>query len=313
MRRLAFLITLAAALPASALETVTIKSGYRFRREPIVSESTRIRTLWRSTPATLLETRGAWRKVCVNGRGKSCRGGEVGWVINKGLRAPSPDQSGGQEGATQCFNGECARQSKRSVREVVAPIADDLDKNPTGHTLPKSFDPRCSIFISKKGWGEWGRHLDRAANKVAPRCFYERNMFGSICPNYKALSTKDKNAMIALTGAAIGTVESNCNPKVRAQGSNDVAVGIFQMEGSARARAAADRDPRWCRTRDNIDAHDPVFQTECSVSIIDDRICTLGAYIFDGAGYWQKLRHNRKITQLIRSTAASWGLCESGR
>ena len=299
------------AQSATALETITLKAGYNFRREPRVAADTRVRTIRRATPATLLASKGSWRKVCLNGRGPECTGGQVGWVIKSSFAATTAEPTGGREAKTQCYGGECARASqKKNALDAVEPIATALADNPTGFTLPRGFDRRCSTFIGPKGWGEWGRHLDRAANKVAHRCFYDRNMFGSLCPNYKALSTKDKNAVIALVGASIATVESNCNPHVRAQGTNDLAVGMFQMENSASVRARAGRDEQWCRTKQNINAYSPEFQTECSVSIIDDRICTLGAYIFDASGYWQKLRHNREITRLIRSTAVGWGLCE---
>jgi len=211
------------------------------------------------------------------------------------------------------FCQNCDRTSRRN--DLVAQsreMAEQADPNdPHGYRLPGSFTAACSqAFLTREGLGPWGKAMVNSAVKVAPSCFYHRNLFGSICPNYLSLSAAQKNAMIAMAFAAIAQTESACVPKAEAPGVNDLAVGMFQLEKSPAVRRQAGRNSKWCKTHENVNAKGWQFQSECSVSIIEDTVCSWRSNLFDSAGYWEKLRNNREITQRIRETVKKWKVCQ---
>lgn len=174
------------------------------------------------------------------------------------------------------------------------------------------FPYACRAFIDKQGnLGIWGEHVVSAASRIAPNCFYHRNLFGSLCPNYLKLSVPQKNTLIAMAFAAIATAESSCEETAQTQGVNDIADGMFMLEYSKSQRQAAGRNKDWCRTNESVDTQDIQFQSECAVSIIEDTVCSWKSYIFDAGGYWEKLRSKgRSITQTIQQTAKGWKLCK---
>lgn len=206
---------------------------------------------------------------------------------------------------------ECKPSPHKSLTEQAKAITVATEQmGPKGLALGRSFSPACSNFINKKGLGPWGVQMISAARTVAPQCFYNRNLFGSLCPKYLSLTTDQKDAMIALAFAAIGESESRCDPNAQAQGVNDLAVGIFQLENSAAVRNRAGRHDKWCRTQTKTNTKSWEFQSECAVSIVEDTVCSWGSVIFDPGGYWEQLRRNRAITKRIRDTAKKWGFCE---
>ncbi len=218
-----------------------------------------------------------------------------------------PDDDGATE-ASACPDGNCAGTGNinvAQVREVGQVTANDG----RGFRLPRAFDVRCSTFISSEGLGTWGQKMVSAAQRVAPRCFYESHVFDSLCPGYLRMNQEQKNSFIALVFAGIAQTESNCNPRARARGSNDIADGMFQLEYSASFRRRAGRNQRWCRTGTPTNTQAVEFQSECAVSTIEDTICSNGRSLNSSGGYWQKLRGDRTISRNIRNTAASWGLC----
>lgn len=178
-----------------------------------------------------------------------------------------------------------------------------------GFHLGRSFHASCNKFISEDGLGEWGRHMVAAAKKIAPRCFYNDNVFDSVCPGYRSMNEERQNAFIALLFASIAEVESDCRPWAQAQGTNDLADGLFQLEYSARQRRRAGRNERWCRTTQAVDSQSLTFQSECAVSTIEDAVCARNLSITNSDGYWQKLRGNREITQILKKEIARTGLC----
>ena len=297
---------------AGAEDLITIRPSFNFRRVPNKLRPP-LRTIRVSTSAVLLDSRGPWRKVCIGGAGPECTGGDLGWVHRRGVTSSAPVDA--QDSASECFGAECARRPKQSPIQAIEPIAESIGKNPTGYTLPANFPKACSTFISARGWGEWGRIMDRAVNKVSPSCLYGADLFGSICPNYGELSIQKKNALIALTFAAMGYKESTCGLKLEAQGVNGAADGMFQMERDRKLRHGpgqrSKRSVRWCRTETELDTKQSTFQSECSISIIEDTICKKNRQINHPSGYWAKLRGEGKITQLIRSTARQWRLCRT--
>ena len=117
-------------------------------------------------------------------------------------------------------------------------------------------------------------------------------------------------ALPSIDFAAIAQTESACVPKAEAPGVNDLAVGMFQLEKSPAVRRQAGRNSKWCKTHENVNAKGWQFQSECSVSIIEDTVCSWRSNLFDSAGYWEKLRNNREITQRIRETVKKWKVCQ---
>ncbi len=217
------------------------------------------------------------------------------------------NQSNKTAAGTTCNGPDCQREPRTIVQQGQA-ILDAMAGK--GFALPSSFNGRCSNFINRNGLGDWGRRMVQAAKTVAPNCFYKDNAFNSLCPNYRQLNESQKNAFIALLFASIGQVESSCNPRAQAQGSYDVADGIFQMEYSAGKRARAGRNSRWCRTSGRTDTQSWSFQSECAVSIIEDTVCKKDRQLNYASGYWQKLRNQRQIFQTIKRTAKQWGICK---
>ena len=119
-----------------------------------------------------------------------------------------------------------------------------------------------------------------------------------------------KLTFIALLFASIAQVESTCRPWAQTQGTNDLADGLFQLEYSSRQRRRAGRNEKWCKTNQGVDSQSLTFQSECAVSIVEDTVCAWNAPINHGDGYWQKLRNNRKITQILKNEIARAGICK---
>lgn len=244
-----------------------------------------------------------WYKVDyeVNGKKRS------GYIFEGNVQAESETANDDAD----CPTGDCKHSKGKNIANQAAELADTFDPyDAKGYQLPRGFSPACSNFINRKGIGRWGRYMISAATRVAPGCFYHNNLFGSLCRGYSSLNPSQKNAMIALTFAAIAQTESNCRPNAQAQGIYATADGMFQLEYEVSARARAGRHPRWCRSRTPVNTQSWEFQSECAVSIIEDTVCSWGSYIFDRKGYWEKLRNNREITRRIRETSRKWGLCQ---
>jgi hypothetical protein len=225
--------------------------------------------------------------------------------IYEGLVKPDDDSA---TEADFCPDGKCPGAGNQNVRhnQSVAKVAVPAK----GFALTSAFHTNCAKFITRGGLGEWGRAAVDAAKRIAPKCFYERKIFNTVCPGYLRMSEAGKNAFIAMMFAAIADVESDCTPSADAQGVNDVADGLFQLEYSASSRRRAGRDPQWCRTVGPTDSKAIKFQVECAVSTVEDTICSNGVSINSRDGYWQELRGNGTITRMIKQTAAKWGLCK---
>lgn len=315
MNTLVLLVGFTFAGSVWALDTATLRAGFNLRDG---AGGNILRTNQKTQTVLVMEPGKKWTRICLGSREENCKGGQSRWVINRAIfkdretpKKPddAPDATAARTDAT--CEGDC-KKAKNGMNRKVNPILDAVEPNGIpGLKLDARFNPRCGNFINKKGIGEWGKHMISAAHRVAPNCFYGRNLYGSLCPNYLDLPQEKKEAMTALAFAAMGQVESTCNPKASAKGTNDIADGIFQLEYSASQRDDAGRDEKWCRTNQTVDTQSWEFQSECAASIVKDRICKFGAYFFGPRSYWQELKSGKgDIAQLIYSSSRSSGLCK---
>ncbi len=280
------------------------KPGTRARGGKIID------TLPLGTKLTFMQTEkdlegDTWYRVSYRDSGRD----RQGYIFEGRVQRDNPRSE--NEGAGICTGPECAGGNGTTLVDLVTA------GESKGYALGSGFNAKCSNFINRDGLGPWGRTMISAVDRVAPECFYDSNVFRDLCPNFnpkqgsgiRALNKSQKQAFIALVFATMGQYEATCSPMARAQGVNDIADGMFQLEHSARQRRKAGRNTQWCHTRGKTDKRGWKFQSECSVSIIEDTICKKGRKITSGSGYWEKLRGNRAITKKIRSTAKKWGLC----
>lgn len=288
----------------------TIQDNWPIRSRPgtKTAGSTIIDYVSSDTPLVLLGSEkdgdgDSWYKVKYEENGRDV----VGFIFEGKIRQVS-------DADTEACD-ECATASQDDMglgiifgqSEKIAAVA---SKEVKGRRLGREFHASCNKFISSDGLGEWGRYMVAAAKKIAPKCFYDDNIFDGVCPGYRNMSEERQNAFIAILFASIAEEESSCRPWAQAQGTNDLADGLFQLEYSARQRRRAGRNERWCKTNQGVDSQSLTFQSECAVSIIEDTVCARNRSITTGNGYWQKLRNNRKITQILKGEIARWGLCK---
>jgi hypothetical protein len=179
----------------------------------------------------------------------------------------------------------------------------------------RNFDEvKCQKFIDDDGMvGDWGKIVMKAVEDVGPSCFYGDGKsesshidYSDLCPNFNNFSPEKRKHFVVNIFAKIAMIESACNPNATAVGTNDTAVGLLQMEDSFRKRKGAGRDSRFCPYV-ATDMKLPENNLRCGVSIMHDQLCgpsaeprsTKRALNSFDVGYWQKLRKNREISQLV--------------
>jgi hypothetical protein len=266
-----------------------------------------IDTVSSDTPLILLGTEkdsdgDTWYKVKYKENGKEL----VGFIFEGRVRQMNDNET---EACEECATAKTSGNPFDFLFGNSKDIAAVTQQDAKGYHLGVNFDKACNKFITEDGLGEWGRHMVAAAQKIAPGCFYNDNVFNNICPNYRKMSNERKNAFIALLFASIAQVESTCRPWAQVQGENDIADGLFQLEYSKDVRRRAGRNSQWCKTRQSVDTQSLTFQSECAVSIVEDTVCAWDSFINHKDGYWQKLRNNRRITQILTSEVKRWKLC----
>lgn len=173
----------------------------------------------------------------------------------------------------------------------------------TTYALPAGFNPMCREFIRPDGsFGKAGNAMIEAISKVGERCFYEKADFSQICPAYKEFAKEEKQRFLLWLFASIAQIESSCEPTKDGQGTNDKAVGYFQLEDTKKQRLDAGRDPFFCKTDQPVNTKALKFQAECAASIFQEGYCTRRIVIGNGFWYWQKLnRPDRAIVKLAKA------------
>lgn len=162
----------------------------------------------------------------------------------------------------------------------------------------------CNNFINSQGeLGSYGTALINAIERVDSNCFYSTARFSQVlCPNFNSFGQTTKNRFLAYLFGAMAYYESSCNPRAQAQGTNDIADGLFQLEYSARARRRAGRDQVFCATDRGVNTQDITFQMECSAAIFVDGYCERDGVPGDTNWYWQKLNSpNGRISRMART------------
>lgn len=191
-------------------------------------------------------------------------------------------------------------------------IKDATEALTVGISLPRYIAATCSQFISKKGLGPWGKALIGAVDRIAPKCFYDTpKTWGSLCKGYSNLTKPQKQAFIAMAFAILADDEATCWPGARnGRATNGVAIGLFQLEHSAKLRRDAGRDPKWCGLGKKESSTSLRFQTECAVSIVKDTVCAKGKAINFKGGYWAELRKNKQVARRIVAAGKANKLCQ---
>lgn len=261
----------------------------------------------KGTPLTFVEQHpdvdgDTWYLVSYKDGGQNLQG----YIFEGRLQRENPAVTEGQacQGGPDC-------QGTPSPSDPIT-IAELLTGDAKGFRLGSSFHQQCSNFIDGNGLGTWGRTMINAIKKVgAQNCFYNKNIFKDFCPKYNSLNESKKNAVIAIIFASMAEDESDCKLTARNyNGTNCVADGLFQMEKARSQRADAGRNSKWCKTKQSVDTQALGFQSECTVSIINDTVCKKGRQINYSGGYWEQLRgKNRRIGNLIKKSLRSLGGC----
>ena len=94
------------------------------------------------------------------------------------------------------------------------------------------FAGACTEFMSADGtFGPWGDALMSAFERVGTDCIYQSD-WSAICPGFVNFSESKKRQLMVFAFAAVADAESTCRPRAQAQGTTDLAVGLFQLENS---------------------------------------------------------------------------------
>lgn len=185
----------------------------------------------------------------------------------------------GNDGTGPLNSGADIENLKRRLGAIIA--GDDYNR-------------RCGdLFFNTEGEiGEAGREIISAVQEHASQCLYNQLDVSSVCPNYRSFTPEQKDLFWAFGFAGVAQHESSCNPDEDAQGVNDVADGLFQMEFSWAQRRSAGRDRELCVAyRPGTDSQNIRFQAQCSISILRDIHCEQYQLPLNSRhGYWHLLR-----------------------
>ncbi len=178
-----------------------------------------------------------------------------------------------------------------------APVPAGVSINPSSYGMARA----CNNFVNNNGLGTYGRQLQSALGRVGTSCFFSGGInFTNLCPNYNSFNNGRKMQFIAFLFASMAFYESSCNPRAQAQGTNDIADGLLQLEYSQSQRRDAGRNAVHCATNRGVNTQDIGFQMECGASIFKDGYCGTGRIPGSHSWYWQKLNGNRSITRMAR-------------
>ncbi len=186
-----------------------------------------------------------------------------------------------------------------SGAEVTRPAARPVDGGAT--VVPMSrLAGACTEFMSADGtFGSWGDALMSAFERVGTDCIYQSD-WSAICPGFVNFSETRKRQLMVFAFAAVADAESTCRPRAQAQGTTDLAVGLFQLENSRRQRNAADRHDLCSPDAAVSNPKEITFQMQCAAGTFYDYHCNRSddRYVRVGrGGYWQKWRRsNRAIS-----------------
>lgn len=184
--------------------------------------------------------------------------------------------------------------------------------------LSKGFERKggdCSKFINPadKSYGAWGNeivnYIEREGDKSV---FMSKNLKGfeqipNICPRWTKMTKDQKKHFWVWIMASIAYEESTCIPTVRnANGTNEPAVGLLQLEESYKGRAWRGGD---CKVKN---VQEPIANIKCGMKIMSDLlkgpegIYKTPGYLYESGktlSYWQKLKrpNGGDIGKLIKS------------
>jgi hypothetical protein len=170
----------------------------------------------------------------------------------------------------------------------------------------------CKNFLQSNGeLGPWGKGLISGIERSGVKCFYEDIDFSYLCPKYSDFSIVQKKQFLAFLFATIAHYESSCNKKARAQGVNDIAVGLFQLEDSQRWRHKAGRPSPQCSPDKSVsDTYSTDFQLPCVAAMFSRQYCKSGKNPGKHSSYWHKLNPSRKGDRKITSTVKRFPNCK---
>jgi hypothetical protein len=208
--------------------------------------------------------------------------------------------------ATKEVLKEVAKKAKEKALPRVSKDAFKAAPNRGPHRIPALADPEkfntnCHNFIKPNGdFGPWGDKMKKAIEEMGEKCFMDGINVRSVCPKFSKFNPGTKYQFWNYVAASMSVIESSCDEKIEVPGVNDMAVGLFQMEKHMVKRAAAGRDPNYCKTTKEIDPTNVDFQIECTVWQMKDWCCDRKYSLTQGNGYWQELRgKDSDISQLV--------------
>ena len=184
--------------------------------------------------------------------------------------------------------------------------ADIVEKSPvilTPEFSEDGVDDNCFKYIDDDGKiGPWGQTVINTINKLPKNeirdTFLDKKFadMDLVCPNFSKFDDSLKMKFWVWTFASISWQESNCKPKVTAQGTNSKAVGLLQLEDSRRLREGRGDH---CEVADIINPNNNIA---CGVEILHQQLLgpkssyfttSTGELFWKGA-YWQHLRYKKR-------------------
>lgn len=193
------------------------------------------------------------------------------------------------------------KQATRLKEQVLSQLSGNKSCMTHPHRLPgltDAFDSKgadCTPFIKDDGtYGWWGKVLESELNSGRyPRFTHlppAPRDIARICPNYSRLQLRERKHFWIWVFASIAHDESTCSTHAKAQGTNDKAVGLLQMEKTYRKRFWRGKE---CQAKD-MTAASP--NLKCGMRILHEQLLgKSGDYQSSGRlypgepSYWEKL------------------------
>ena len=177
----------------------------------------------------------------------------------------------------------------------------------------KGINDGCDKFLNNEGEpGEWGniilKKIESLPEDELKDSFYSNNIpdMPFVCQNFSEFSNELKKKFWVWTFASIAWEESSCKPKAAAAGVNCKAVGLLQLEGSARLRKGRGES---CQV---AEVTTPKNNLACGVDILNDQLLGQKSNYFKGtkatgelfwkSSYWLHMRLKGKDEQQREAT-----------
>jgi hypothetical protein len=188
----------------------------------------------------------------------------------------------------------------------IAEVTNNSAQTPASPT-PNMYDldKECRGFIDPNGnLGSWGQKLSNATQAINKDCFYNSNLFESICPKYQSFSFEKKQQFLSYFWASISQIAGSKYPATLNEGDNkEFVTGACNTLANVKIRKSKSdlvglmllptnntpkKPGKHCiYEKDPYDIH---FQMYCSVSIFANDHCnSKNNHRFDFS-HWESIR-----------------------